>query len=240
MECSDSWKKIPGANVDERCQPGQRNAKISYENREIRYITVTTPDQKLKIEDEYRNGIRHFKVTDLGLPSIIEVEYRNGTRLSWSSTYIDVVFSKMWGIPLSFDCQHIFAPQKGGGLWCLSAENGAVQWKTKSRAQFKQVLVNRIGSLCCAVSEHDIVILDSTTGTEQIKKRISWINDFAVLGTNKILVEANSKQWHILNSETLEVVEIIYKKELNLGDRLAEWEYLYQKYSTTEDDNSTV
>lgn len=240
MDHIDTWEQIPSANLDEQILLAPLKAKIRYGGRQIHFITATDPGQPLKIEKEYRNGIIHPKVVEPDLPVKIEVEYRNGTSLSWNTTHINVTFCMMWGIPLSFDCRNIFAPQKHGGLWCLSVEDGTVKWKTKSRAQFKQVLVNVTGSLCCAASEHDIVILDGTTGTEQIKKRISWINDFAVLGTNRILVEANSKQWHILNSETLEVVEIIYKKELNLGDRLAEWEYLFQKYSTTEDDNFTV
>lgn len=226
--------------MDEKRLLAPRKAKISYGNREIRYITATAPYQELKMEVEYRNGIRHVKVITPDLPVKIEVEYRNGTCLCWDTRHINVAFCMMWGIPLSLDCRYIFAPQEHGGLWCLSVEDGSVQWKTKSRAQFKHILVNAAGSICCAVSEHDIVVLDSMTGTEQVRKKVSWINDFKVLGKDKILVEANARQWYILNSETLEILEIIHKKELNPENEQAIWKRVFQEWKIAEDDNSTI
>jgi len=237
-EDAEFWKRIPGANLDERFLDGVRKATISYLNRDIQYITVTAPEQGLTFVDEYRDGKRHVKVIDPGLPSTVEVKYRNGACHSWSSTHIEVVHCKMWGIPLSFDCRYIFAPQENGGLWCLSVEDGTVKWKSKSRAQFKQILVNPTGSLCCAASQQDIVVLDSATGTEQLRKRITWINDFKVLEKDRILVNANARQWHILNSETLEVAEIIRKKDLDTNWMPTVWKRLFQERHPSENEDS--
>lgn len=74
MEHIDSWKRIPGANMDGKRLLAPRKAKISYGNREIRYITAAAPYQELKMEVEYRNGIRHVKVITPDLPVNIEVE----------------------------------------------------------------------------------------------------------------------------------------------------------------------
>mgnify|MGYP004508074093 FL=1 len=235
-EDAEFWERIPCANLDERVLVGIRKATVSYLKRDIQYITVTAPEQGLTFVDEYRDGKRHVKVIDPGLPSTVEVKYRNGTCHAWSTTHIDVVHCKMWGIPLSFDCRYIFAPQKNGSLCCLSVEDGSVQWKTKSRAQFKQILVNPTGTLRCAASERDIVVLDSATGEEQLRKRITWINDFYVLEKDRILVEANARQWHILNSETLEVTEVILKKNLDTNWMPTIWERLFRERHPSEDE----
>lgn len=212
MEHTDLWKRIPGANIDEEALLSPGNVKIRYRDRAIRYISATHLDEEVTIE----------------------VQYSSGKKLFWSTTNIDVTFSMLWGIPLSFDCMYIFAPQVNGGVRCLSVKDGSIKWKTKSKAHFKQIMVNTTGSICCASGEHEIVVLDSTTGVERGKKRISVNNQFTVLGKDKILVEATSTKWYVLNSETLETIEIINKKDLNSHKGQEIWKRIFKDWGKTD------
>lgn len=212
MEHTDLWKRIPGANIDEDALLSPGNVKIRYRDREIRYISATHLDEEVTIE----------------------VQYSSGKKLFWSTTNIDVTFSMLWGIPLSFDCMYIFAPQVNGGVQCLSVKDGSIKWKTKSKAYFKQIMVNTTGSICCASGAHDIVVLDSTTGVEKAKKRISENNQFTVLGKDKILVEATSTKWYVLNSETLDTIEIINKKDLNSHKGQKIWKRIFKDWGKTD------
>ena len=210
MEHTDLWKRIAGANIDEEALLSPGNVKIRYRDRAIRYISATNLDQEVNIE----------------------VQYSNGKRLFWNTTSVDVTFSMLWGIPLSFDCMYIFAPQANGGVWCLSVEDGSIKWKTKSKSHFKQIMVNTTDSICCASGEHDIVVLDSTTGVEGVKKRIGMNNHFTVLGKDRLLVEATSTKWYVLNSETLETLEIINKKDLNSQKGQEIWKRIFQDWES--------
>lgn len=216
MEHTNSWKRIPGTNMDEEALLSPGKVIIRYRDREIQYISATHSDRKVDID----------------------VQYRCGKRLSWSTANVDVTFSMLWGIPLSFDCKYIFAPQVNGGVQCLSVEDGSIKWKSKSRAQFKQILVNTSGSICCASGEHNIIVLDSATGVERTSKRISANNHFTVLGKEKILVEATSTKWYVLNSETLDIVETISKKDLNSRYGQEIWKRIYKEWETTSTDNA--
>jgi len=208
MEHTDSWKRIPGANIDEEALLKPGNVKIRYRDRAIQYITAKQTDQNVDIE----------------------VQFCNGKSLFWSTANVDVTFSMLWGIPLSFDCKYIFAPQVNGGVWCLSVENGSVKWKSKSRANFKQIMVNTTGSICCASGEHNIVVLDIATGVEKAKRRISVNNHFTVLGKHKLLVEATSAKWYVLDSETLDIIEIISKKDLNSYRGQEIWKRIFEDW----------
>ena len=215
MEHTGLWKRIPGANIDEEALLSQGNVKIRYRDREIQYISATNIGQEVNIE----------------------VQYSSGKRIFWSTTCVDVAFSMLWGIPLSFDCMYIFAPQVNGGVRCLSVEDGSIKWKTKSKAHFKQIMVNTTGSICCASGEHDIVVLDSTTGFEMANKRIGVNNHFTVLGKDRLLVEATSTKWYMLNSETLEIIEIINKKDLNSHKGQEMWKRIFQNWGSVNIDN---
>ena len=91
-------------------------------------------------------------------------------------------------------------------------------------------MVNPTGSICCASGEHNIVVLDNTTGEELLNKRISMDNQFTVLGKDKILVEATSTKWYVLNSETLETIEIIRKKDSNSLRGQEMWKRIFQDW----------
>ena len=210
MEHREAWKRIPGANIDEEALLDSGSVKIRYKDRAIRCISALDGGEKVNIE----------------------VQYSNGNRLFWSTTNINVTFSMLWGIPLSYDCMHIFAPQVNGGVCCISVEDGSIMWKTKSRAHFKQIMVNKTGSICCASGEHDIVVLNSVTGAEIVKKRISVNNHFTVLGNSSVLVEATSTTWNILNSETLETIEILKKNELNSSNGREIWKRVFREWES--------
>lgn len=208
MEQADSWKRIPGANIDEEVLLSPGNVKIRYKGRAIQYISATNSDQKVNIE----------------------VQYSSGKRIFWSTSNVDITSCMLWGIPLSFDCMYLFAPQINGGVWCLSVEDGSIQWKSKSKAHVKQIMVNTTGSICCASGEHNIVVLDNTTGTELVSKRIGMNNHFTVLGKARLLVEATSTKWYVLHSETLEIIEMISKKDLNSPKGQEMWKRIFQDW----------
>lgn len=209
IEHTDLWKRIPGANIDEEVLLSPGKVKIRYQGREIYCISAENSEESVNVE----------------------VQYCTGERISWRTTRIDITSSMLWGIPLSFDCMHLFAPQVGGGVCCLLVKDGSICWKTKSRAHFKQIMVNPVASLCCACGEHDIVVLDIETGAEISKKRISLNNHFTVLGTNRILVEATSTKWCVLNSESLETIEVISKKDLNTHQGQEIWRRIFKDWS---------
>lgn len=208
MEHAGLWKRIPGANIDEEVQHSPGNVVIHYRDREIQYISATQSDQRVNIE----------------------VRYRCGKRLSWCTNNVDVTFSMLWGIPLSFDCRYIFVPQVNGGVWCLSVEDGSVKWKTKSKAHFKQIMVNPAGSICCASGTNNIVVLDISTGAETTSKRIARNNQFKVLGKDRILVDATAANWIVMNSETLKTIEVLNKKDLNAQKGQEIWKRIFRDW----------
>ena len=85
------------------------------------------------------------------------------------------------------------------------------------------------------VSSRALVYQDKKTA-KLLRKRITWINDFYVLEKDRILVEANARQWHILNSETLEVTEVILKKNLDTNWMPTIWERLFRERHPSEDE----
>lgn len=208
MDHTELWKRIPGANIDQEALLSPGNVKIHYKDRDIEYISAIHSDREVHIE----------------------IQYRDGNQICWDTTNINVTFSMMWGIPLSLDCRHIFVPHSKGGVRCLCVEDGSIKWKTKSKAHFKHIMVNPTGSICCASGEHNIVVLDNTTGEELLNKRISMDNQFTVLGKDKILVEATSTKWYVLNSETLETIEIIRKKDSNSLRGQEMWKRIFQDW----------
>lgn len=217
MDQDLDWKRVDGGNIDEQiiCYP--HTARVHYKNRDIRFITVQSDEQCDSVS--------------------VEIEYNNGNVDQWVSSQIDVVFCMMWGIPLSFDCKYIFVPQDKGGVCCLSAKDGALVWKTKSRELFKQILVNGNNTLCCASGNHRIVVLDSMTGNELSALRISNINQFSVLGKDRILVDATAKSWYVVHSETLEIMETIDKKMLNTLNGREIWKRIYCEWNSVFEDN---
>lgn len=215
MEHTNDWKRLSCANIDESALLSPGKAIIRYKDREIRYISATHSDQKV----------------------VIEVQYRNGKRVSWNTTQVVVVHCMMWGIPLSFDCKYIFVPLRNGGVRCLSVEDGSIVWKSKSRAHFKQIMVNTTGSICCASGENHIVVLDGTTGAEKTSKRISTNNNFSVIGKERILIEATSTKWYILHSETLNIIEEISKKDLNSLNGREIWKRVYKEWGSVNIDS---
>ena len=220
MENRESWKRIPGGNIDSEALIKPRYVKIRYRGRAIQSITVLHEGEEEAVESK------------------VEIQYSNGKQISWYTTKVNVVYGMLWGIPLSFDCRYIYAPQSNGGVCCLSVEDGSVKWKSKSKATFMQILVNPNGSICCASGPHDVVILDGDTGIEKNKRYITKCNQFQVLGKDRILVEATSQKYYVFNSETLETIEVITKKELNTQNGREIWKRIYAEWNSAfrEDD----
>lgn len=202
-----SWERIAGANIDETILCSPQSAKVRYANREIAYITV------FQHEDER-------DVT-------VEVQYSSGFSAMWKTMYIDVAFCMLWGIPLSLDCKKIYTPQVNGRVYCLSASDGSPLWKTKSREHFKNILVNTDETLCCAAGNNRIVVLDGASGNEICSRKVSIDNQFTVLGDNRILVEATSSKWYVLDSQTLKIIETIQKKDLNSAQGQEIWKRIF-------------
>lgn len=212
-----SWERIAGANIDETILCNPQSAKVRYANREITYITV------FQHEDER-------DVT-------VEVQYSSGFSAMWKTMYIDVAFCMLWGIPLSLHCKQIYTPQVNGGVYCLSAGDGSLLWKTKSREHFKNIMVNTDETLCCAAGNNRIVVLDSVSGNEICSRKVSFDNQFTVLGDNKILVEATASKWYVLDSQTLKTIEMIQKKDINSAQEQEIWKRIFRGWDSIYKDD---
>lgn len=217
MEEKKSWERIVGANIDETILCSPQSTKVRYANREIAYITV------FQHEDER-------DVT-------VEVQYKSGLSVMWKTMYIDVALCMLWGIPLSLHCKQIYTPQVNGGVNCLSAEDGSLLWKTKSREHFKNIMVNTDETLCCAAGNNRIVVLDSASGNEICSRKVSIDNQFTVLGVNRILVEATALKWYVLDSQTLKIIEIIQKKDINSSQGQEIWKRIFCGWASIHEDN---
>lgn len=215
MEKEKSWERIAGANIDETILCSPQSAKVRYANREIAYITVMQHESDVTVE----------------------VQYKSGFSVMWKTRYIDVAFCMLWGIPLSLHCKQIYAPQVNGGVYCLSARDGSLLWKTRSREHFKNIMVNTDETLCCAAGNNRIAVLNGTSGNEICSRKVSIENQFTVLGVNRILVEATSSMWYVLDSRNLKIIEMLQKRDLNSAQGQKIWKRIFNGWEYNYEDD---
>lgn len=142
------------------------------------------------------------------------VRYRSGDHFRWGSELVSLSAFSLYGIAISTDGEFLFAQQVRGGLICLELRTGAVVWKTKSKAAYTHIYVNR-DTICCAKGKEEIQLIEIAGGKVLVSHKVSCSNRFETLDENKIINQSFSKHWEVLNPETLEVVESISMRDVD-------------------------
>lgn len=163
--------------------------------------------------------------------SEVTVRLRDGRSYTWRSPYFNSFFCQMYGIPLSQECDRIFIQHYRGGLFCLSVTDGSLLWRSKSRAVFNHNLVNEDGTLCIAMSERSVVLLDQAADQELKRVRLRSPNGFTILGKDRILVEVPRARWQILDSRAFQVLEEITRKQRDSAEGAAMWKRIFREWN---------
>lgn len=140
--------------------------------------------------------------------------YRNGEHFRWNSDTLYFSAFCLYGISISADGKFLFAQQERGGLMGLDLRTGGAVWKTKSKAAYTHLFVNR-ETVCCAKGKDEIQLIDIRTGKTLVSHKVSCSNRFETLDEKRIINQSFSRRWEVLDPATLAVLESISLRDVD-------------------------